>query len=32
MQAKKRIYGLDGQRNGLGVTSLGDKIYKYPEY
>lgn len=32
MQAKIRIYGLDGQRNGLGVTSLGDKSYKYPEY
>lgn len=32
MQAKKRIFGLDGQRNGLGVTSLGDKSYKYPEY
>jgi len=32
MQAKKRIYGLEGQRNGLGVTSLGDKTYKYPEY
>lgn len=27
-----RILGLDDQRNGLGVTSLGDKAYKYPEY
>jgi hypothetical protein len=32
MQVKKKIYGLEGQRNGLGVTSLGDKGYKYPEY
>lgn len=32
MQTKMRILGLDGQRNGLGVSSLGDKPYKYPEY
>jgi len=32
MQAKARILGLEGQRNGLGVTSLGDKPYQYPEY
>lgn len=32
MQTKMRIYGLDGQRNGLGVSSLGDKPYNYPEY
>jgi len=30
MQAKARILGLEGQRNGLGVTSLGDKPYQYP--
>ncbi len=27
-----KILGLDGQRNGLNVASLGDKSYKYPEY
>lgn len=32
MQAKIRVLGLEQQRNNLGVTSLGDKIYKYPEY
>jgi hypothetical protein len=32
MQAKIRVLGLDQQRNSLTVTSLGDKIYKYPEY
>ena len=32
MQAKMKILGLEGQRNGLGVTSLGDKAYNYPEY
>jgi uncharacterized secreted protein with C-terminal beta-propeller domain len=32
MQAKMKILGLDGQRNGLGVNSPGDKPYKYPEY
>lgn len=32
MQTKMRILGLDGQRNNIGVSSLGDKPYKYPEY
>ncbi len=32
MQAKLRVLGLEGQRNGVGVSSLGDKSYKYPEY
>ena len=32
MQTKMRVLGLDGQRNGLGVTSLGDKPYNYPQY
>lgn len=32
MQAKIRVLGLEQQRNNLTVTSLGDKIYKYPEY
>ena len=32
MQAKMRVLGLEGQRNGLAVTSLGDKPYNYPEY
>lgn len=32
MQAKIRVLGLEQQRNNLAVTSLGDKIYKYPEY
>lgn len=32
MQAKIRVLGLEKQRNSLGVASLGDKIYKYPEY
>ena len=32
MQGKIRILGLEGQRNGLGVASLGDKAYNYPEY
>lgn len=27
-----RVLGLQGQRNNLGVASLGDKNYKYPEY
>lgn len=32
MQTKKRVLSLDHQRNHLGVSSLGDKSYKYPEY
>jgi hypothetical protein len=32
LQRKARVLGLDNQRNGLEVTSLGDKSYKYPEY
>lgn len=32
LQRKARVLGLTDQRNGLGVTSLGDKSYKYPEY
>jgi|LakMenE01Jun11ns_1017448.scaffolds.fasta_scaffold9498416_1 hypothetical protein len=32
MQGKIRVLGLEQQRNGLGVTSMGDKSYKYPEY
>lgn len=32
LQRKARVLGLAEQRNGLGVTSLGDKCYKYPEY
>ena len=32
MQTKARMYGLEQQRNGVGVSSLGDKAYKYPEY
>ena len=32
MQTKARMYGLEQQRNGLQVASLGDKAYKYPEY
>lgn len=32
MQAKMRILGLTQQRNLLGVSSLGDKSYKSPEY
>lgn len=32
MQQKIKILGLEDQRNGLRVTSMGDKIYKYPEY
>lgn len=32
MQAKIRIFGLEEQRNKLGVSSMGDKAYKYPEY
>ena len=30
MQTKMRVLGLDGQRNQLPVTSLGDKAYNYP--
>ena len=29
---KKRINEVYDQRNGLGMVSLGDKIYKAPEY
>ena len=32
MQEKIRIFGLSKQRNLLPLTSLGDKIYKNPEY
>lgn len=32
MGRKQRIDELDNQRNHLGVTSLGDKAYKFPEY
>ena len=32
MQTKKRVSSLDHQRNHLGVSSLGDKSYRYPEY
>jgi hypothetical protein len=30
MQGKIRVLGLEQQRNGLNVTSMGDKSYKYP--
>ena len=29
---KGRVVGIEAQRNYLGVNSLGDKSYKYPEY
>jgi hypothetical protein len=32
MGRKKRIETLYDQRNGLPLKSLGDKIYKAPEY
>lgn len=32
MVRRARIEGLDQQRNNLGVATLGDKPYKYPEY
>jgi len=32
MGQKKMIDTVDEQRNNLGLKSLGDKIYKYPEY
>lgn len=32
MQGKVRIPGIESQRNNIGVSSLGDKAYKYPEY
>jgi hypothetical protein len=32
MQAKMRVIGLEQQRNNFGISSLGDKSYRYPEY
>jgi hypothetical protein len=32
MGNKKRVNTLYDQRNGMNLTSLGDKIYKAPEY
>ena len=32
MTQKKRIKNLYDQRNGLPLTSLGDKVYKHPDY
>lgn len=32
MGTKKRIQTMYDQRNGVPLTSLGDKIYKAPEY
>jgi hypothetical protein len=32
MTQKARVNTLYDQRNGLNLTSLGDKNYKYPEY
>jgi hypothetical protein len=32
MQRKGRIYGLHALRNSIGISTLGDKAYKYPEY
>lgn len=32
MTQKKRINNMYDQRNGLPLTSLGDKNYKHPEY
>lgn len=32
MTRKKRLDGYESLRNNIGVASLGDKPYKYPEY
>ena len=32
MGSKRRTENMYDQRNGCGMTSLGDKIYKSPEY
>lgn len=32
MQQKLRITTFEDQRNYVGVASMGDKPYKYPEY
>lgn len=32
MQRKGKLSGLESMRNSLGVTAMGDKPYKYPEY
>lgn len=32
MGTKKRVQTIYDQRNGLPLSSLGDKIYKAPEY
>jgi len=32
MGSKIRIKNLYDQRNGLPMTSLGDKVYKHPDY
>ena len=32
MGSKKRVNSLYDQRNGLPMLSLGDKIYKHPDY
>ena len=32
MGTKKRVQTLYNQRNGMPLKSLGDKVYKSPEY
>ena len=32
MGTKRRVETLYDQRNGLPLKSLGDKIYKHPDY
>jgi len=32
MGTKKRVHTIYDQRNGLPLASLGDKVYKAPEY
>jgi hypothetical protein len=32
MKRKKKLNGPEMLRNRIGVASLGDKSYKYPEY
>lgn len=32
MGTKKRVHTIYDQRNGLPLSSLGDKVYKAPEY
>lgn len=32
MGMKKRVHTIYDQRNGMPLSSLGDKIYKAPEY